>query len=207
MKRASWWVVTLLAIPVALYGFSFLFFRERMFPPQLAESFHARPWGIYSHAFGGGIALIFGAFQFHRGILAKRRNAHRLMGKIYVGAAMLVGVSGLYMAWYAFGGPITQVGFAGLAIAVLTTTITAFTTIRRGNVASHRRWVIRSYALIFAAVTLRIQLPLLIMYFGAFTPAYQMVAWLSWVPNLFVAEAIVRWSNAGVLPVARLRTT
>ena len=205
MKRGTWWVITLLAIPIALYGFSFLLFRDRMFPPQLAESFRARPWGIYSHAFGGGIALIFGAFQFHRGILTRRRAAHRLMGKIYVGAATLVGVSGLYMSWYAFGGPITQVGFAGLAIAVLYTTTTAFTTIRRGDVANHRRWMIRSYALIFAAVTLRIELPLLSMYFKAFTPAYQMVAWLSWVPNLLVAETLLAAERRAHLdPVAGL---
>ena len=127
------------------------------------------------------------------------------MGKIYVGAATLVGVSGLYMAWYAFGGPITQIGFAGLAIGVLYTTITAFTTIRRGDVANHRRWMIRSYALIFAAVTLRLELPLLTMYFGAFTPAYQMVAWVSWVPNLLFAETkLAAERRARLDPVAGL---
>ena len=36
--------------------------------------------------------------------------------------------------------------------------------------------MIRSYALVFAAVTLRIELPLLAAAFGAFLPGYQAVA-------------------------------
>jgi hypothetical protein len=49
-----------------------------------------------------------------------------------------------------------------------------------------------SYSLIFAAVTLRIELPLLIIAFGDFTPAYRVVAWLSWVPNLLWAAWYAR---------------
>jgi len=52
--------------------------------------------------------------------------------------------------------------------------------------------MVRSYALIFAAVTLRIELPLLTAAFHDFTPAYLVVAWLSWVPNLLVVEWYLR---------------
>ncbi len=55
-----------------------------------------------------------------------------------------------------------------------------------------RRWMIRSYAMILAAVTLRIHLPILAAYFQGFEPAYQIVAWSCWVPNLLVAELVVR---------------
>jgi hypothetical protein len=66
--------------------------------------------------------------------------------------------------------------------------------------------MLRSYALIFAAVTLRIELPLLIMALGEFTPAYQVVAWLSWVPNLLWAEWYVRrTANVPVPSPERLR--
>jgi hypothetical protein len=51
----------------------------------------------------------------------------------------------------------------------------------------------RSFALIFAAVTHRIELPLsIIAYDGAFAPAYAIIAWLSWVPNALLAEWWVR---------------
>ena len=57
------------------------------------------------------------------------------------------------------------------------------------DVASHRRWMMRNYALTFGAVTLRIQLGLLTGPLGfAFAQAYPLVAWLAWVPNLIVVE-------------------
>jgi hypothetical protein len=53
--------------------------------------------------------------------------------------------------------------------------------------------MIRSYSLMFAAPTLRLWLPLLIIaYQGEFRPAYLWVAWVCWVPNLLVAEWYIR---------------
>jgi len=49
----------------------------------------------------------------------------------------------------------------------------------------------RSYALTFAAVTLRIYLPLSQVAGIPFEPAYQTIAWLCWVPNLIVAEWLI----------------
>jgi hypothetical protein len=55
-------------------------------------------------------------------------------------------------------------------------------------------------------VTLRIELPILIMAFGDFTPAYQVIAWLSWVPNLLWAFWYARRTIGIALPaVERLR--
>jgi mannose-6-phosphate isomerase-like protein (cupin superfamily) len=63
------------------------------------------------------------------------------------------------MAAHAFGGPIARLGFAGLALAWLVTGTCAYRAIRAGNVALHRRWMVRNFALTFAAVTLRLWLP------------------------------------------------
>ena len=52
--------------------------------------------------------------------------------------------------------------------------------------------MIYSYAACFAAVTLRIWLPILLKIFGDFIIAYSIVAWLCWVPNIIVANLIVR---------------
>jgi hypothetical protein len=57
--------------------------------------------------------------------------------------------------------------------------------------------MIVSYAMIFGAVTLRIELPLLIGVFQDFGPAYRVIAWLSWVPNLAFALLYVRATRAG----------
>ena len=87
------------------------------------------------------------------------------------------------MAAFSIGGAVTHLGFGVLAVLVMATTGMAF-------------------ALIFAGVTLRIELPLLIAaYGGAFEPAYQWIAWLSWAPNLAWAEWWVRRSRGvGMVP-------
>jgi hypothetical protein len=50
----------------------------------------------------------------------------------------------------------------------------------------------RNYALAFAAVTLRLYVPLSIAAGGEFEQVYAPIAWLCWVPNLLAAEFLVR---------------
>jgi hypothetical protein len=68
----------------------------------------------------------------------------------------------------------------------------AYLAIREGDVTRHRRWMVRNFALTFAAVTLRLYLPASAGAGLGFGPAYAAIAWLCWVPNLVVAEWIVR---------------
>lgn len=200
-------IVTLLALVIAAYAIAYLVFRERIFPPNLKASFSARPWGIYPHAFFGAIALVVGSFQFRRGILARRPRVHRVLGTIYVIAAMGTGAAGLYMSFFAFGGAVTHSGFGALALVLLGTTSLAYLRIRRRDVPAHREWMLRSYALIFAAVTLRIELPLLQALLHGFAPAYAVVSWLCWVPNLLWAELHVQMTRKAQTPiVGRLQT-
>ena len=191
-QTVAWWTIIVLSWIVVLYGALFLILRERIFSPELAASFKARPWGIYPHVIVGMLGLALGPLQFHPRIQA-RAALHRTIGKVYVGIAMLVGLVGLYMSWYSFGGPITHIGFGSLATGVLITTWTAYRLIRAQQFRRHREWMIRSYALMFGAVTLRLWLPLFIIaYQGQFLPAYRWIAWVSWVPNLLVAELYIR---------------
>lgn len=203
MRGVALWMVTIFAFAIALYALVYVVVGERMFPPPLAESLRARPSGIYPHAFFGAVALALGAVQFRRRLLLSRPKLHRIIGTIYIAAAALTGLAGLYMAFFAFGGIVTGLGFGLLAVALLTTTSIAYARIRRGDVVAHREWMIRSYALVFAAVTLRIELPILIGYFGEFRPAYTTVAWLCWVPNLLWATLYVRYTRARETPIVR----
>jgi hypothetical protein len=52
--------------------------------------------------------------------------------------------------------------------------------------------MIRSFALTFAAVTLRIYLPLSLAAGLDYADSYPVIAWLCWVPNLLVAQLLVR---------------
>jgi hypothetical protein len=67
----------------------------------------------------------------------------------------------------------------------------AYRHIRRKEIQPHRQWMIRNYALTFAAVTLRLWLLVFQVAGVALLEGYIAVAWLSWVPNLIAAELLV----------------
>ena len=197
----AWWILLLLSLLIAGYGIGFVWGGEASFRGELAASFRARPWGIFSHAMFGSLALLAGPFQLRRDLRVRHPRVHRLLGRAYVGAALGTGATGLLMALHSSGGPSTHLGFGALAVLTLATTWTGVARIRAGDVAAHRAWMLRSVALIFAGVTLRIEQPLLMAaYGGAFAPAYQLVAWLCWLPNLAWAEWHLSRSRA-VAPV------
>ena len=107
------------------------------------------------------------------------------------------------MSFQAFGGLGARAGFASLAVAWLYTGFRAYRAIRARDIASHRRWMIRNLALTFAAVTLRIWIPMSFVFAIPFAVSYSIIAWFCWVPNLLVAELILsKAHNATVQPTA-----
>ena len=147
---------------------------------------------FYVHITFGGAALLIGWSQFNIAFRNRSVKTHRLIGKIYLVSVLLSSLAGLFVAFFATGGLITAIGFGSLAVLWFVSALKAYTSIRKKDFIAHEYWAIRNYALTFAAVMLRIYLPLLIMMFhGDFLPAYRIVAWLCWIPNLLVAELII----------------
>lgn len=116
---------------------------------------------------------------------------HRWSGRLYLGIGVLIGgLAGLYMAFHAFGGLASRLGFGCLALGWLYTGFCAYRAIRARDIVSHRRWMVRNFSLAFAAVTLRLWLPTAMVSGIPFENAYPVIAWLCWVPNLVVAEML-----------------
>ena len=55
--------------------------------------------------------------------------------------------------------------------------------------------MVRSFAMTFGAVTLRLYLPIAPIMGYDFMAAYVAISWLAWVPNLMVAELYLNWSR------------
>ena len=125
-------VVLLFAVPIVGYALAYVILGERVYPSNLAASFLARPWGIYPHALFGSLALGLGALQFNRWLIIRHRPVHRVVGTVYVIAATVVGLAGLYMSVYSFGGLVTHIGFGTLAVLLLWTTARAYFAARYG---------------------------------------------------------------------------
>ena len=148
---------------------------------------------FYSHITFGGLALLAGCTQFNKKIRNHYTALHRTLGTIYVTCVTISGSCAVYIAIYSSEGLVTHFGFGILGLLWLFCTLSACNAIRYKNISSHRMWMVRSYALCFAAVTLRIYLPLFTAVFHFnFSISYQVISWLRWVPNLVLAEIIIR---------------
>lgn len=145
-------------------------------------------WVANAHFLGGGIALLLGPWQF----LSNKNKRHRLMGYGYSLAILLSGTAGLFMAWRAYGGLVAQLGFFSLSVVWLISTAMAIWHIRHQRVAQHKRWIAMSFGATFAAVTLRLELPLLMLFGLPFEAAYPIIAWACWVPNVALAAWFTR---------------
>jgi uncharacterized membrane protein len=193
----------LLASSIVLVALRYLTLDPEVFFPQQKEIYVKHVPMLLMHVLGGTIALLLGPWQFRQAIRNRHLQIHRWMGRLYLTAVLCGGVGGLYMASLAYGGLSARVGFGTLAVLWLTSGGMAYRRIRQKNVATHRRWMIRNYSLTFAAVTLRLWLPLLNEVIGyEFKDAYITVAWLCWVPNLLAAEIFIGWENAGKRKIA-----
>lgn len=191
LRRTGFALLALLSIAIcgyAAYKYGFRPLGENMHP-AMRKSFESHRWAVYLHIFGSLTALAIGPFQFVRRLRARLPSLHRMLGRIYLGFGVLAGgLAGLFLALHAFGGWPTRLGFALLALAWLYTGARAYRAIRGGDPLAHRRWMIRNFALTFAAVTLRLMLPAALVSGIRFADAYPFIAWLCWVPNLLIVE-------------------
>lgn len=154
---------------------------------------------FYLHIFPALLVLAAGLTQFSAGILRHTPAVHRWVGRAYAFSIVFVcGPAGFVMAWYANGGWIPKSSFLILSVLWWTCTLIAWRAARRGALREHRVWMMRSYALTLSAVTLR-----LMQYFLAVCSTldpdfcYQLVAWPSWIINLAIAEAVIRYKKFG----------
>lgn len=182
-----WWgVAALSSVAIAFYAYHYLA-PDAAAPSAIAANPMARPW-LYVHAGFAGTAMLTGPFQFLARLRARRPRLHRWIGRTYVFACLTGGSAGLLLAFGSTAGLPARAGFAALAVIWIITTTQAWRMALERRFDLHRRWMIRSFALTFAAVTLRIYLPIAQIAPIDFLTAYQAIAWLAWVPNLLAAE-------------------
>ncbi|WP_335933593.1 DUF2306 domain-containing protein [Streptomyces sp. PTD5-9] len=217
--RVRWSVVLLTSLGIV--GYVVAGYAEARLPIRpggqgLSASYAQRPIAIqvafYTHIVTASLALLAGPFQFSTALRRRIPAVHRWSGRVYVLGVAVGSVAGLVMS---FASSIAFDGFFGFgALAVIWAWVTwrGYRAIRERDLPNHRAWMIRSFALTYAAVTLRAWLGVLILVQvltadGAvdgtrvFDNAYAPLPFLSWLPNLVVAELMIRRRG---LPACRL---
>lgn len=195
-NQFAWVAFGLLAIAIGFYPLMYLFAGPEV--GLLASKSEALladvAWqtAFYGHISFGGLALLTGWTQFSRTLRRKYLPWHRRMGLVYLVSVLASGSCGVYLSFFATGGWVPGTGFFLLGLVWIFFTLRAYAAVQKRDFSGHGAWMVYSYAACFAAVTLRLWMPLLVLFFGAFLPAYKLVAWLCWVPNLIFAFYWVR---------------
>ena len=189
------WTATVLAAAIALTAYRYLLPGMPGAPANVLANQFARTGALVLHAGVSATALLLGALQFFPRIRTRWPAWHRRAGTVYVICCMIGGVAALLLALGTSAGPIGSAGFGLLGLLWLGTTAQAWRYARARDFVRHRRWMTRSYALTFAAVTLRLYLP--VVFIAHLNPdvGYRAISFLCWVPNLIVAELWLRYGG------------
>jgi len=159
--------------------------------------FVAAPVPVVVHIVSVSTYSILGAFQFAPGLRRRRIGWHRAAGRLLVPAGLAVALSGLWMTVFYprpadVGTLVTDFRLVfGSAMAV--SILLGLAAIRRRDIAQHRAWMIRGYAIGLGAGTqVFTQLPWMLTV-GPLDKSSKAVLMLAgWLINIAVAEWIIR---------------
>lgn len=191
-------VVFILALLLAGNALSYFNFDPTYSFLKLKQDAIATGWYLpayYSHVLTGGIILVIGFIQLIPSVRLKYKQLHKGLGYFYVlGILFFSAPGGLVMSFFINRGIWVQASFLLQVALWFYFTAQALSKIRQGDITNHQHYMWRSYALTLAAITLRIYIFFTAESYNLAQPqAYATIAWLSWVPNWIVAEAMIVW--------------
>jgi uncharacterized membrane protein len=185
-------LAALLSFGIALYSYRYLTGGPMRGPAILANTF-ANPF-LVLHVGGAATALLVGPFQFLAQFRNRKSGLHRIVGRIYVAGCLLGATAGFPLALGSTAGPVASGGFGTLSVCWFAATVLGWRHAVQRRFAEHRVWMLRSWAMTFAAVTLRLALPVPPLLGVDFLDGYRAISWLCWTVNLAVLELYLRRS-------------
>lgn len=152
------------------------------------------------HIFPGFLFMILGPLQFVRRIRSRHLRFHRWSGRVFVSLGIVIGVSALAMSYTtSIGGANETAATTLFAIIFLFDLVKACVHIRRREIAQHREWMIRAYAIGLAVATVR---PIVGVFFATspfthLTPKefFGTAFWLGFTLNFIAAEAWINYTR------------
>ena len=157
---------------------------------------------IRLHIAAGMGALFAGLAQFRTGSRGGHWSPHRVVGRVYLGSIAVASLAAAILLPRTTGGWGFASGLAALTIAWTTTAALAWIAIRRGNVAQHREWMIRSYVVTFSFVNFRILNDVLAsLHVGRWHERVVLSSWFCWAVPLLVTELVLQGRKVFASPV------
>ena len=156
----------------------------------------ASPAPVVVHIVCALLYAVLGAFQFSASLRRRHPRWHRMAGRVLVILGLAVAFSALWMTQFYPRHPgngelayLFRLAFgSGMAVCI----VLGFTAIRGGDVARHRAWMTRAYALALGAGTQVITQGVGQAVFGINELTTDLGLGAGWAINLAVAEYIIR---------------
>jgi len=180
-----------LSLAIAVVSWRFLLLDMRQAFPDMLAQIDQRRLIFTLHITASPMALAVGSLQFFAPI-RRRRALHKWLGRLYTLAVLVGGVSGFAVALHAKGGFPSALGFGLLSVVWMAVTLRAVVYALRSETILHRRWMICSFALTFAGVTLRLYLGVGMFFGYDYSTLAPVLAWICWLPNLGLVEIWMR---------------
>jgi len=182
----SWYVLVLLALVNGVFAMRYLLPRAPL--PALLPNVDSHRVLLTVHASSAGVAIALGPFLIASGFQRRWRSVHRKAGWLYSIAVFASGIVAIPLALHAAFGAIAGAGFFILAVLWITVTAIAVRMAAKRRFDRHRSWMLRSYALTAAAITLRLLLPASSLLGVSAGLSYRTAAWMCWLINLTFIE-------------------
>ena len=155
----------------------------------------ASPVPVFVHILCAVAYAILGAFQFSGALRRRWPGWHRVAGRVLVVLGLAVAFSALWMTQFyprAPGGELAYAFRLAFGSGMAASIILGFDAIRRGDVARHRAWMARAYALALGAGTQVFTLGVGNAVFGISELNTALGLGAGWGINLAVVEYVIR---------------
>jgi uncharacterized membrane protein len=144
---------------------------------------------LIPHTLSGVLALLIGPLQFSSRFRQRHLKIHRVLGRIYVVSVFIGSYTGIALAAGRPGLP----GTSMQAAAWMVCTTAAFVTARNRQIAAHRQWMMRSYAVTFTFVSSRV-LNLWPRYWSHLGDSFAAVGVIAFtLASLLIVELGINW--------------
>ncbi|MBB4932107.1 putative membrane protein [Lipingzhangella halophila] len=198
------WMIPLAAIILAFLLFAvppYLTFDPAQSRMELREGSALHMPALSVHVIFGSIALVTCCLQIWPWLRRSYPAVHRTSGRIYVASVVPTTLFGFIITYLSVHGMSMKAATFTMEALWLVFTLVGFRMARARRFGEHRKWMIRSFALVLAIVTERawlgvfmlIATPRLDTEYGGDHDLMMRVAggtsfWVAWVVNLLIAE-------------------
>ena len=163
--------------------------------------FIAAPLPVIVHILSASVFCVLGALQFSSTLRQRSPKLHRLLGRIVATSGVFTALSGLWMTVMypipqELQGDMLYAVRVFVSVAMLLSIYWAVVAAMRYDIATHRAWMIRAYALgQGAGMQVVVLLPWMLVIGTPTMLQRDVLMSLAWLINLLVAEmAIQKWA-------------